>query len=213
MNNGKRLKKESKGIEREIYIGPKEYPIKIQTKTFKGRKYLDIRKWFLERKSNELLPTKKGISLSEYQFEDIIAIISQEKDKISKWFKEKISEEEIVETLIQQAGIRRKIAEEAKEFKTGTKKLNENRFFKVEYENGKTQLTINENHQLAKEIEKINKSDKKGKKKIIEFLLISFNQTMQMFDVDEKIKFSDFEELLIHNWSIILKNYLRKFND
>ena len=209
----KDLKKESKGIEREIYIGPKEYPIKIQTKTFKGRKYLDIRKWFLERKSNELLPTKKGISLSEYQFEDIIAIISQEKDKISKWFKEKISEEEIVETLIQQAGIRRKIAEEAKEFKTGTKKLNENRFFKVEYENGKTQLTINENHQLAKEIEKINKSDKKGKKKIIEFLLISFNQTMQMFDVDEKIKFSDFEELLIHNWSIILKNYLRKFND
>ena len=198
---------------KEIFIGPKEYPIKIQTKTFKGRKYLDIRKWFLERKSNELLPTKKGISLSEYQFEDIIAIISQEKDKISKWFKEKISEEEIVETLIQQAGIRRKIAEEAKEFKTGTKKLNENRFFKVEYENGKTQLTINENHQLAKEIEKINKSDKKGKKKIIEFLLISFNQTMQMFDVDEKIKFSDFEELLIHNWSIILKNYLRKFND
>ena len=209
----KTLKKGSKGIEREIYVGPKEYPIKIQTKTFKGRKYLDIRKWFLERKSNELLPTKKGISLSEYQFEDIIAIISQEKDKISKWFKEKISEEEIVETLIQQAGIRRKIAEEAKEFKTGTKKLNENRFFKVEYENGKTQLTINENHQLAKEIEKINKSDKKGKKKIIEFLLISFNQTMQMFDVDEKIKFSDFEELLIHNWSIILKNYLRKFND
>ena len=55
----KELKKESKGIEREIYIGPKEYPIKIQTKTFKGRKYLDIRKWFLERKSNELLPTKR----------------------------------------------------------------------------------------------------------------------------------------------------------
>ena len=66
---------------------------------------------------------------------------------------------------------------------------------------------------VAKEIEKINESDKKGKKEIIEFLLISFNQTMQMFDVNEKIKFSDFEELLIHNWSIILKNYLRKFND
>jgi len=205
--------KESKGIEREIFVGPKEYPIKIQVKTFKGRKYIDIRKWFLDRKSNEILPTKKGISLSEYQFEDIFKILSQEKDKISKWFKEKITEDEIIETLTQQAAIRRKIAEEAKEFKTGTKKLSENRFFKVEYENGKTQLTINQGHPLAKEIDKINKSDKKDKNKIIEFLLISFNQTMQMFDVDEKIKFSDFEELLIHNWSIILKNYLRKFND
>ena len=27
-------------IEKEIYVGPKEYPIKIQIKTFKGRKYL-----------------------------------------------------------------------------------------------------------------------------------------------------------------------------
>ena len=27
--------------------------------------------------------------------------------------------------------------------------------------------------------------------------------------MDEKIKASDFEELLIHNWSTILKNYLK----
>ena len=47
-------------------------------------------------------------------------------------------------------------------------------------------------------------------KKIINSLFISFNQAIQMFDVDEKVKVSDFEELLIHNWSTILKNYLKK---
>ena len=38
------LKKTNNTIDKEIYIGPKEYPIKIQIKTYKGRKYLDIRK-------------------------------------------------------------------------------------------------------------------------------------------------------------------------
>ena len=40
-------------------------------------------------------------------------------------------------------------------------------------------------------------------------LFISFDQTIQLFDVDEKIKVSDFEETLIHQLGLILKNYLK----
>ena len=195
-------------FEKEIFIGPKEYPIKIQVKTFKGRKYLDVRKWYLDRKSNEILPTKKGISLSEYQFEDVISIITKEKDKISKWFQEKATEDEIVDSLIKHAAIRRKLTEEAKSFKTKSKKIDEKKFFKVDYDEGKIQLIFNENHQLYKEMNK--KNNIEDYKKIINSLFISFNQAIQMFDVDEKVKVSDFEELLIHNWSTILKNYLKK---
>ena len=200
--------KKPDNIVREIFIGPKEYPIKIQVKTFKGRKYLDVRKWYLDRKSHEILPTKKGISLSEYQFEDVISIIIKEKDKISKWFQEKVTEDEIVDTLLKHAAIRRKLSEEAKSFKTKSKKIDENKFFKVDYDDGKIQLVINENHQLYKEMNKKNNAE--DFQKIFNSLFISFNQAIQMFDIDEKIKVSDFEELLIHNWSIILKNYLKK---
>ena len=41
-------------------------------------------------------------------------------------------------------------------------------------------------------------------------LFISFDQTIQLFDSEENIKVADFEDMLIHNWSIILKNYLKK---
>ena len=195
-------------VEKEIYIGTKDYPIKIQIKTFKGRKYLDLRKWFLDRKTNEVIPTKKGINLSEYQFEDIVTILSKEKENISKWFQEKSTEEEVVDSLMIQSELRRKISEEAKLFNTKTKKLSENRFFKIEYENGKKHLIINENHQLYKNINQEKSAEKI--KKVFELLFISFDQTIQLFDVDEKIKVSDFEETLIHNWSLILKNYLKK---
>ena len=202
------LKKNSNKIEEEIYIGPKEYPIKIQIKTFKGRKYLDIRKWYLDRKTNEILPTKKGISLSEYQFEDVISLLSKDKKKISDWFQEKIDENEVVDSLAKQSEVRRKIAEEVREFKTTSKKLSENKFFKIEYENGNKQLIINENHQLYKDINKEKSVEKI--KKIFELLFISFDQTIQLFDSEENIKVADFEDMLIHNWSIILKNYLKK---
>ncbi len=202
------LKKNSNKIEEEIYIGPKEYPIKIQIKTFKGRKYLDIRKWYLDRKTNEILPTKKGISLSEYQFEDVISLLSKDKKKISDWFQEKIDENKVVDSLVKQSEVRRKIAEEVREFKTTSKKLSENKFFKIEYQNGNKQLIINENHQLYKDINKEKSVDKI--KKIFEMLFISFDQTIQLFDSEENIKVADFEDMLIHNWSIILKNYLKK---
>ena len=198
---------ENDNKDEEIFIGTKDYPLKIQFKTYKGKKYIDIRKWFLERKTNEVLPTKKGISLSEHQFEDVISILAKDKKKITDWFQEKINEDEIVDTLVKHSEVRRKLSEEAKAFKTKIKKLNENKFFKVEYEGGKAQLVINENHQLYKEISK--KNNEENFKKIIDSLFISFNQSMEMFDMDEKIKASDFEELLIHNWSTILKNYLK----
>ena len=47
-------------------------------------------------------------------------------------------------------------------------------------------------------------------KRIIHLLFVSFNQTFQLFDVEDKIKVSDLEDVLLHNWSIILKNYLKK---
>ena len=202
------LKKTNNKIDEEIYIGPKEYPIKIQIKTFKRRKYLDIRKWYLDRKTDEVLPTKKGISLSEYQFEDVISLLSKDREKISNWFQEKIDENEVVDSLVKQSEVRRKIAEEVREFKTKSEKLSENKFFKIEYEKGNKQLIINENHQLYKDINK-EKSPEKIKK-IFELLFISFDQTIQLFDSEESIKVADFEDMLIHNWSIILKNYLKK---
>ena len=202
------LKKTNNTIDKEIYIGPKEYPIKIQIKTYKGRKYLDIRKWYLDRKTDEVLPTKKGISLSEYQFEDVISILSKDKEKISNWFQEKIDENDVIDSLIKQSEVRRKIAKETREFKTKSEKLSENKFFKIEYEYGKKQLVINENHQLYKEINKEKSAEKI--KKILELLFISFDQTIQLFDSEESIKVTDFEDMLIHNWSIILKNYLKK---
>ena len=87
----------------------------VINKKYKGRNL-----WiaYTDRKTNEILPTKKGISLSEYQFEDVISLLSKDREKISNWFQEKIDENEVVDSLVKQSEVRRKIAEEVREFKT-----------------------------------------------------------------------------------------------
>ena len=46
--------------------------------------------------------------------------------------------------------------------------------------------------------------------KIIESLLISFRQTLEIFDPETKYKLEDFADLLDFNWSKTLTNYLKK---
>jgi hypothetical protein len=100
------------------------------------------------------------------------------------------------------------LSEEAKDFRAKSQKLTENRIFKIEYSEGKTQLILNENHQLFKDIN--TKTTIEDFKRIIYLLFVSFNQTFQLFDIEDKIKVSELEDALLHHWSIILKNYLKK---
>jgi len=195
---------------KEILLGPKEYPIKIQIKTFKGKKYLDIRKWFLDRSTNEVVPTKKGIMLSDYQFNDVFETVGKEKELINNWFQNKEEEDEVVQRISRHSDIRKKLAQEAKEYKTFEKKLDNKKFFDIEYKNNESKFIFNKNHELYKNISKINGKDKELCIKIIESMLISFHQSLQLFDTEEKIDFKDLEEILNENWSIILKNYLKR---
>ena len=32
--------------DKEIFLGPENYPLKIEVKTFKVKKYIDFRKWY-----------------------------------------------------------------------------------------------------------------------------------------------------------------------
>ena len=196
--------------DKEIFLGPENYPLKIEVKTFKEKKYIDFRKWFLDRKTNEILPTKKGIMLSEYQFRDVSDVLVNQKKTIEGWFKEKIKDNEVASLLSQETSQVRKKSQEAKKYKAVLKKIDNNNFFSFEYKNNEIQFILNNDHELYKKIESLDKKSKDLVYKIIESLLISFRQTLEIFDPETKYKLEDLEDLLNYNWSKTLTNYLKK---
>lgn len=68
-------------------IGTNRNPILIDFKEYNNQKLVDIRKYFIDSKdSNNLLPTKKGISLNVNQLSQIIEAINSNSTAISDFF-------------------------------------------------------------------------------------------------------------------------------
>ena len=70
----------------EINIGTKKNPVLFKLKEFKGRKLIDIRKYFTNKDNQEVIPTKKGILLNVMQFNNLIEQININSNTISEYF-------------------------------------------------------------------------------------------------------------------------------
>jgi hypothetical protein len=68
-------------------IGTIRNPILIDFKEFNGQKLIDIRKCFIDKNdSNNLIPTKKGISLNANQLNQIIEVLNSQAESITEFF-------------------------------------------------------------------------------------------------------------------------------
>jgi hypothetical protein len=68
-------------------VGSKKSPIVINLKEYKGVKLIDIRKFYQDKENKEnLLPTRKGLSLTSYQLGEVIQILNQNKNDINSFF-------------------------------------------------------------------------------------------------------------------------------
>ena len=101
----------------------------------------------------------------------------------------------------------RKISEDARKYKLNSKKITKNKFFEISYnDKGEMVLIFNENHSFFRQYDKL----KEKEKRLIENILISFGQSMEIFDNEDKVIVSDLQEILIQNWANILNNYLKE---
>lgn len=67
-------------------IGNEKNPIEGNLQEYEGRRTIDIRQWYIERKTGELSPTKKGITLTKDKFYQVMSELSDNSDRIKEWF-------------------------------------------------------------------------------------------------------------------------------
>ncbi|WP_282018184.1 transcriptional coactivator p15/PC4 family protein [Salegentibacter mishustinae] len=69
-----------------LQIGNKRSPILISLKIFKGIKLFDIRKFYMEKETEDLKPTRKGISLNQNQLNQFLEKINENTTQINDFF-------------------------------------------------------------------------------------------------------------------------------
>lgn len=73
--------------ERRLLIaGSKNSPLVATLSEYEGNRLLDLRKYFRD-KQGELKPTRKGISLSLFQYEQICSLLENSNSEITNWLK------------------------------------------------------------------------------------------------------------------------------
>lgn len=76
-------------MDRLIYeIGKKNSIIRVYLKIFEGIKLIDIRKYYTKNDTEEILPTKKGISLNRNQYNNFINELKTHQTSITDFFGE-----------------------------------------------------------------------------------------------------------------------------
>ena len=68
--------------------GTKSNVLVIQKGRYNEANLLNVRRWYISRKTGEWLPTKKGISLNSTNFEFVRNVFDQEKENIESWLQE-----------------------------------------------------------------------------------------------------------------------------
>lgn len=106
-------------------IGSKNSPVIIELKEFEGRKLFDLRKYFLDKKSDELIPTRKGIALNAFQLKQLIETINTKSNEINDFLFSENNENLEINAVLKFENLI-------------------GRTFKYEFENGQTSIILDE---------------------------------------------------------------------
>lgn len=147
------------GIEKTV--GSKKFPTKFECKEFKGNKFIDLRNYYLDNKSGELNPTKKGIALNRFKLQEFLSFINEHQEGISNFFEDDQPEVEI--KLVFQTLIGRK--------------------FHIQFDNGETQVFLDESFR-----KKYNEQEVKLIKKMLLFFYKSLLDTLDPNDSLDQIE-------------------------
>lgn len=201
-----------KSVDKELVsTGSPSNPTVYKLSKFKDQNLFDIRKYFKKKDTEELIPTKKGISLNKLGFEALLGIIKNNEKDILDWFSSNDDNpsKKLIKKLQDQS---QKVQEDifaAKEYSLKKDKWSDPTFFKINYDGDKRILIFNQNHKVSKYIDSKINEEEINSKNIINLIMLSFQHSVDTYSDDQEIKVSDFVEDLKHNWGIILKNYIK----
>ena len=72
--------------------GNRKNVLVVQASAYRGFPLLGVRRWYIDRKTGEWKPTKKGISLSKAGFEFLKSVFESEQSRINRWFESSTEE-------------------------------------------------------------------------------------------------------------------------
>ena len=201
--------------------GSKHNLLVFSLNEYKGIRSFDMRKFYVDKKTNDLRPTKKGIAITEKMFGIMLGVLEENKEKIRNWLLESYDVSTEVRKIHE---LEKKYSEDAI-FKKHNFILKESswqspEFFRLVSKGGCDGLVFNVRHPSVKkfltvintlenssDIEELQQLGSKLKDFIIG-MLISFGKARQLCEGSDNSYTSIVFDSTVFNWGTFLEKYL-----
>jgi len=182
-------------------FGSRKAPIKISIKEFDSGKVVDIRKFFMPKGSDELKPTKKGVTLQWRNFGCLINELAAHAPEI---YKEVMPTDTELNDRLNELNSLREHAEDIRnDLPDWSVSSNHNGefFFDLKVQGSEHSLSLDKNHSFSAELLDIKNNDQVNPETervihLIEKMLVALARTRDAFDSDEEM--STVIEMFMH---------------
>ncbi len=178
-------------------FGTVSSPLIVSINIFEGRRYLDIRRFYLEKKSNELKPTPKGISLKEDEFEEVSRFLLSHTEAIRSGFVTSLTADEIGPRSTRREEVaRRKLNDAETAIETKFESSPNPNFFRCEFDSDKTTIVFNRRNKFMDE----NKLNSRDPLEVLTVLVSGYVKAKQGLQFDKKVDAKTVTDFLELNW-------------
>lgn len=160
--------------------GPARKRTRFYLNLFEGNRLFAIREHYLDRKTGDLKPTRKGINLNRDCFMELKRVLDREEESILKWLRVGHIPEEVLRYQQLQEEAKRKNFHLVGDVEIQeTNNFRDNRLFYDRHEGGKTIIEFNISHPFARAIseEELDKMSSKEIRGLFARLLAGYSKS------------------------------------
>jgi hypothetical protein len=159
-------------------IGSPQRPILISIGEVEGTRIVDIRRYYVDKKSKELRPTQRGIAIQAANFVEIFSCLSDHYGTITQW--------------LQGSGVTDQVRRDSaavKAVRSGARPSIKNEawrgasFFKVSTQGAQVEVALKADHPIAERVNSVASSTEAAQ--LLADLLATFQLASQSASVDE----------------------------
>jgi hypothetical protein len=199
-----------------LEIGSKATPIKLSLTEYEGKRSLDIRRYFRDKDSGQLLPTRKGIGLDWHSFREVHTFLLTNGCEIRDWLAEGECAT-LMEVFSAMDARNEAVEQEAKTpraFDSTSSRWKAPNFYDVEVLGGLDRVVFNDKHPFLQMVANVsNQTDNAARVlKLLSLLLVAFHRAKLRFAGDIEMEGSKLFEMLEQEWGLILGNYCNTLN-
>ncbi|MCB9914972.1 MAG: transcriptional coactivator p15/PC4 family protein [Planctomycetes bacterium] len=186
--------------------GSKSNRLVAQLSEYEGERLLNLRRWYLDKKTREWMPTKKGLSLTARGYTFLTSVIHEYGGAIADWFGQIGEEGPSGSSAVTRAGETVEASLKGQKFGVERAEWASPESFVVIHQGGAAVVRVNAGTELGRRVleEYDDSVEAKGRNESGVGLLLSYvvaqSHARALFDGQDK--FEAAELLDLHNWNV-----------